>query len=230
MRRLLVLLAAGTFLVSCSASRFVEPVEKGKLAGGVNLGGPLIDFGSAPIPVPLSSLEAGYGLKDNLTIYGGLHTTAMLFGNLQMDLGATYQVLKQNRYIPNISVSPSLNTIWDISDKKIKSWPVLDLNCYWNYGAKKNYFYIGINNYFELSGTRTLDQKQQYPVLLNPQIGHVLKGKDRKWEFTAEIKFLAPYIQNTYSFVPYKSLTGQHGATGIYLGYRRYFNLPSKKN
>lgn len=212
--------------MSCSASRFVEPIEQGKVAAGINFGGPVIDYGGMPIPIPLSSLEAGYGWKENLTVYGGIHLTSMAFGNVQFDLGGTYKVLNQNNLIPNVSISPSFNTLW-VPKSSFKIWPVLDANAYWNYGKKNSYVYVGINNYFELSGTKALDQPQGMPLVLSPQIGHVLKGKDRKWEFTTEIKFIAPYARTSYTFVPYVGLTGEYGATGIYLGYRRYFG--SKK-
>lgn len=230
MKKFLYFFLVGGFLISCSASRFVEPLEKDKLAAGINLGGPMIDYGSTVIPIPLSSLEVGYGLKEKLTLFGGLHLTSLSFGNLQMDLGGTYQFIDQKRFVPNVSVSPSFNTIWVPGDQSVKVWPVLDVNAYWHYGKKKNYVYAGVNNYFELSGTRALDQPQGSPVVFSPQIGHVLKGKERKWEFTAEIKFIAPYARNTYSFVPYNGILGEYGSTGIYLGYRRYFNTKKKND
>lgn len=222
---LFVVIILGLAIGACAPSRFIEPVDEGKLAVGGTFGGPLIEFGGAPIPVPLSSVEVGYGFKEKLTLTGGLHTTAMAFGNIQLDLGGSYQFMDQDRFIPNVSVSPSVNTVWDIYDKKIKAWPVLDLNAYWNYGNRNNYFYFGANNFFELSRTRALDQPQPSFILFNSQIGHVLKGKERKWEFVSEVKFLSPFSQNTYSFVPYKSATGAYGSTGIFLGYRYYFNL-----
>lgn len=210
-------------LGSCAPSRFVEPIEKGKISVGASLGGPLIEFGNAPIPVPLSSLDVGYGINQNLTIFGGIHTTALFFGNLQMDYGCSYRFLKQkNKYTPNLSGSAGFNFIWSPSAKKADFWPIIDLNAYWNYGKNQHYFYVGVNNYFELKGTRTLDQPQQYPIVFSPQIGHVLKGKERSWEFLAEIKFIAPYAPNDKVFVPY-TLSGNNGATGIYLGYRKYF-------
>jgi hypothetical protein len=222
------LLFLGLFAVACAPTRFIEPVEEGKLAAGAAFGGPLIDFAGAPIPVPLTSLEVGYGFKENLTFFGGIHTTAAVFGNLQVDLGGTYKFLDQDRFKPNISVSPSLNTIWDIYDKKIKAWPVIDFNAYWNYGDKMNYVYVGANSFVELSAVRALEQDQPTPLLFNPQIGHVLKGKERKWEFITEIKFLSPFSKSAYSFVPYRSITGDYGATAIFLGYRYYFNLNKK--
>jgi hypothetical protein len=229
MKKILYFVLTSGFLMSCSASRFVEPIEKDELAAGINFGGPMIDYGSTVIPIPLSSLEVGYGLKEKLTLFGGLHLTSMAFGNLQMDLGATYQFLDQDRFVPNLSISPSLNTIW-VPNNSFKVWPVIDINAYWHYGKKKSYIYAGINNYFELSGTKALEQPEGMPLIFSPQIGHVLKGKDRKWEFTAELKLIAPYARNSYSFVPYNGILGENGSTGIYLGYRRYFNIKKKNN
>lgn len=214
--------------VACAPSRFVQPIEEGRLAVGVELGGPMIDYAGTPIPVPMSSVEVGYGLKENLTLFTGVHTTALAFGNVQLDGGCTYQFLKQQEYIPSLSVSPSVNWIWAPGEEKFNVWPILDINAFWNYGKRSNYIYCGFNNYFELSGTRSHDQDQQYPIVFSPQIGHVLKGKERSWEFVAEVKFIAPYAKNDDVFVPY-NLTGHRGATGIYLGYRKYFNTKKAK-
>lgn len=207
-------------LGSCAPSRFVEPLQKKELAVGANLGGPLIKYGSATIPVPLTAIEVGYGLDTNLTVHGGLHTTALFFGDFQVDAGVTYKLLNQKRYIPNVSTNVGFNFIGSPSYKVAKFWPILDLNAYWNYGKRKNYFYTGINNMFELSKTMANDQPQKQRWLLNPQLGHVLKSKSGQFQFTTEIKFLAPNQENTYSFLPYNSFTGNQGATGIYLGFR----------
>ena len=217
------------FLITgCAPTRFVEPLKKEQLAVGGNIGGPIINYGGAPVPIPMSAIEVGYGIKDNLTVHGGIHTTAMLFGNAQMDAGITYKFLDQKKYIPNLSVSPSFNFVVDPGDRKAKFWPILDLNAYWNYGEKKHYFYVGFNNYFELSPRMANDQPQKYPLIFSPQIGHILKGKNRSWELSAELKFIAPYMKNTSAFLPFDSVTGNYGGTGLYIGFRKMFNF--KKN
>ena len=208
-----------TILQSCAPSRFVEPLEKDELSVGGSFGGPVIDFGG-PIPMPISSLEVGYGVKDNLTAFGAFHTTAAIFSNFQIDAGVTYKFVDQNKFIPNVSVSPSFNFIYGFRSKSAKFWPVVDLNSYWNYGERKNYFYLGINNYFELSKTAANNQPQPHHWLFSPQIGHITKGKNGNWQLTTEIKFLGPNLKNTYSFVPYKSILGEHGATGFFIGCR----------
>jgi len=209
-----------SLLFSCAPVRFVEPLQKKQLAVGGNFGGPIISQGNIVTPLPLTAVEVGYGLDTNLTIHGGLHTTAMLFGNLQMDAGLTYKVLHQNKYIPNISVTPGANFIYDFDDNISKLWPKLDVNAYWNYGKRNSYFYFGLNNIFELSKTMAHDQPQKQRWIFSPQIGHVLKTKQEKWQFTAEIKFLALNQDNSYAFLPYTPITGSYGATGLYLGLR----------
>ena len=195
----ILVICAVVFIASCAPSRFVEPLNKKELAVGGSFGGPLLNFGGKPIPIPLSSIEVGYGLDSNLTVHGGLHTTALIFNNFQFDAGVTYKFLNQKKYIPNVSVNPGFNFVFDINDKVSKLWPTLDLNAYWN------------------------DQPQKQRWVFNPQIGHVMKSKKGNFQFTTEIKFLGLNQKNTYSFVPYNSFTGSNGATGIYLGLRYIF-------
>lgn len=212
------------FLSSCAPVRFVEPLDKGELTVGTSFGGPVIGFGGAVLPVPLLEAEVGYGLDTNLTIYGGLNATSLYFSNLHIDGGITYKFLDQKNYRPNLSVSPSFQFVYDLNDNVAKFWPVIDLNAYWNYGDRRNYFYGGFNNYFELSSTMANDQPQAHHWIFSPQIGHVVKGKKGNWQLTTEFKFLAPYVDNSYAFLPYESITGSHGATGFYIGCRWFIN------
>lgn len=189
------------------------------------MGGPMIEFAGAPIPLPLTSIEVGYGLDSNLTVHGGWHTTAAFFGNAQIDAGITYQFLEQKKYIPNVSVAPSFNFIYSFEDKSARLWPILDLNAFWNYGKRRNYFYVGFNNYFELKQTMANDQDQRQHWIFSPQIGHIIKGKKSPWQLSLELKFLAPYMDNSKSFVPFKSVLGKWGSTGFYIGFRRALNF-----
>ena len=209
---------------SCAQTRFVEPLDKGQLSVGGNFGGPLIAFDPLIIPIPLLAAEVGYGIDTNFTIHGGLNLTSLYFNNLHLDAGITFKFVEQKKFIPNISVTPSFNFVYDLNDHIAKFWPVLDLNAYWNYGKRKNYFYAGFNNYFELSKTMANDQPQAHHWLFSPQIGHIIKSKNQFFQFTTEIKFLGINLDNTTAFIPYKSFTGPVGATGIYLGFRWFIN------
>lgn len=219
MRIIFILIIPLTILVTaCAPARFVEPLEKNEWAVGGNFGGPLLDF-NAPVPIPLTAIEIGYGLDSNLTVFGGFHTTAALFGNLQIDLAMTYQFLDQKNYFPNLSVSPGFNSIYNIEHGSAKFWPILDANAWWNYGKRNNYFYVGLNNYFELSQLNENGDPIAQHWILNPQFGHLLKGKNQRWQFTTELKWLSPINDNTYAFVPYKTI-GSRGAFGFFIGSR----------
>lgn len=227
--KLLLFLSAVLLMSSCGSSRFVEPLEKDQLAVGVSLGGPFIDYAGTPIPVPLTQLEVGYGLRKDLTLHGGLHTTALFFGNAQIDVGVTYLTPKlKAKWMPKISVAPSVNFIYDLNDRVAKLWPILDVNAYYNYGKRRNYFYFGVNNYFDFAGVET--QGRNRYVLFSPQIGHTFKGKGRSWELFTEIKFIAPYLNSATPFVPYQGITGESGATGFYFGFRKMLNTKKKES
>ncbi|UKN01958.1 hypothetical protein K6119_00320 [Paracrocinitomix mangrovi] len=218
MKNLFYLFAA-VFIAGCAPSRFVEPLNKGELSVGGNFGGPCIEFGGAPIPIPMTAIEVGYGVDSTFTVYGGWHTTAAFFGNLQFDIGGTWQFLQQKKYVPNLSASMAANFIYSFEEQEGRMWPVLDVNAFWNYGKRNNYWYVGFNNYFETMRYMEHNVDQKYHWLFAPQLGHVVKGKKHPWRFTTEVKFLAPWIDNTYAFVPYKSLFGKWGSTGVYLGF-----------
>lgn len=219
--RIFYVLGLVLLLFSCAPSRFVEPLKKNELSVGANFGGPVIGFGKVLIPTPLTAVEVGYGVEENLTVHGGLHLTSALFSNFQTDAGVTWKFLNQKKAIPNISVSPGFNFNYTFRGKSAKFWPKLDLNFFWNYGKRRNYFYAGVNNFFDFSNRDNTDYFKSSPWLFSPQIGHVVKGKNQQWEFTVELKFLGVGRENSYSFVPYRSMMGKYGASGFYLGFRK---------
>jgi len=139
-----------------------------------------------------------------------------------MDAGITYQIISQKGWQPNVSVSPGINFVTNFKSSDLtKLWPIIDVNAFWHYSNRRNYVYVGINNYFELNNTGALGLEQDKHWLFSPQIGHVHKSKNGHWQVFTELKFLAPYINNSKAFIPYKSILGEAGATGFYLGIRK---------
>lgn len=209
-------------LGACTTSRLVKPLPEKKLGVGANLGGPLIKFGTATIPVPLSSLTAAYGLKDHTSLYGSLHTTGLLFGVAYIDLGMVRRVLAPQGYVPGFSVSPLLNIGVDLHEFNPKLWPQLDLNAYWDYGKSKNHFvYVGVNNWFELaSHLPDSELKQRHHWLFTPQVGNTWVTP--KWRYTLEMKWTAANVNSSYNVGNYKGI-GEQGAVGVYVSIMRYF-------
>jgi len=206
--------------VSCSPVRFVKPLNKNQHAANLSLGGPLIKYGKSTIPIPFLTANYGYGIDSTLTAFSSLNITSALYGNFQLELGATKQIMHQHQFLPAISVTPQLNIIY--RDKKTyKFYPQLDANLFWEYGKRKNYFYVGISNWFELAQKRTLDEKQNNHWYFMPLAGHCFAGK--KWNLTIEAKVIAPNLSNQNIVVEYQTPFKNKGAFGIYIGYTRKF-------
>lgn len=97
---IVVLLALGG--TACSTTRALRPVGEKKFQVGGSLGGPLFTNLGAPIPAPLLNVYGRYGLTDRLTLEAGLNPTVVrAFG---IDAGASYQLLKNDRFIPRVMV------------------------------------------------------------------------------------------------------------------------------
>lgn len=206
--------------MSCNTTRVVKPIEKGTLQVGANLGGPLITMGSLPIFMPLSSVHAAYGLKEKTTAFASLHTTALLFGVYQTDLGITQQVLQQKGMIPGISVSPIANMMIDQWKGIFSLYPQLDINAYWNYKNKPHFFYTGLNNWIELRRTRAHNQPQDLVVMPAWHLGHQWSGN--KYNIQLEMKYIGFTQSNKDIVVDYIS-PGNNGTLGLFFSINRKF-------
>ncbi len=204
----------------CSAVKYVKPLDKKQHAASATMGGPLISYGTAVIPIPFLTANYGYGIDSTLTGFASLNVTSALYGNLQTELGATKQITKQNIYIPAISITPVANIIYR-NKSAYKFYPQLAVNAFWEYGKHKNLVYLSCDNWFELSGKRAFDIKQENHWIFMPSLGHSFAGK--KWNFNIEIKVIAPNLSNEKLVVDYQSPFRKHGAFGIYLGYTYKF-------
>ncbi len=215
---------------SCAPSRFVKPLAHKEHAVSASFGGALTNIpGVAIIPIPNTSIGYGYGLKPKTTVYGSWYSTAALFGVFQIDAGFTQSIWTDTLKKMGISVSPAVNFIVDVFEKNARVWPQLDANYYFDYRTikskdkngdeklKTNNFYIGFTNWFELQNLRAHGETQKTRLLFCPQIGHTFERN--KWNFSLEVKFLAPYASNKDIVVDYVSPFGNRGGLGTYFGF-----------
>lgn len=220
MQRIFHFFLFSALLCSCSPVRFVKPLAKKEQAANISFGGPLISLGGKTIPIPFLAANYGYGIDSTLTGFASFNITSALYGNFQLELGATKQWIKQHKYLPAIGTTLQFNIIY--RDKLThKIYPQMDLHALWEYGKRKNYFYIGVSNWFELSKTRTLGEPQENHLIFMPLLGHDFRGK--KWDVNLETKIIAPNLSNEKIVVDYQTPFGTHGAFGIYLGYTQRF-------
>jgi hypothetical protein len=208
------------FLSNCAHSRYVKPLAKNQKAIAFSFGGPLIKFGGAPIPIPFTTLGYGHGITDNITVFGNLHTTSLLFGNAQADLGATIHLYKkENKF--GITASPALQVAYNVRNQTgARLWPTADLNAYFHFSEKPSYIYVGLNSWFELSKLKAHDQVPQRRVIPNLQLGYTLVKT--KWQHQIEVKYLGIGIPNLPGVVDYIGISHK-GSFGIYYSLVRKF-------
>lgn len=220
-KKLLLFFITAVFVQACSPVRYVKPLQKKQQAATVALGGPLIGYGAATIPIPFLTANYGYGIDSTFTGFASVNITSALFGNVQAELGATKQLLKQKNYIPSVSITPVVNIIYRDKNAK-KLYPQLSLNAFWEYGQRKNFIYIACDNWFELSTKRAFGVEQSNHWIVMPALGHSFVGK--KSNLNIEAKIIAPNLSNQKLVVDYKTPLGNHGAFGVYLSYTYKFN------
>jgi len=207
-------------LFSCMPSRIVRPLDKGQKTIGAHLGGPLIGFAGTTIPIPFTSIIYAQGVSEKTTVFGSIHTTSLLFGVIQTDIGACYNIYYNDSVRIGFSVTPAINMAYDKWEGNFKLWPQVDVNMYWDIKPKKSFVYLGVDNWFELSDKKAHDQDQTNRWIINPQIGYTNVRK--KWNHNIEIKYLVPYKDNEPGVVDYKGINGK-GAVGIYVSFTRKF-------
>lgn len=209
-----------TFLFSCAPARFVKPLAKKQHAANVSLGGALIKYGTATIPIPFITANYGYGIDSTTTGFAAFNITSALYGNFQLELGATKQLFKQKKYFPSLSVTPIFNFIYKNKDAH-KLYPQIAINAFWEYGKRKNFFYVGVDNWFELASKRQYEIKQENHWFFMPMVGHTFNSKN--WDFNIEAKVIAPNLSNEKLVVDYVTPFKTHGAFGVYVGCTRKF-------
>lgn len=205
-------------LHNCTPTRFVTPLEKGEWAGGVNFGGPLIEFGGSTIPVPFSSIYVGHGYTERTTLYGGLHTTSLAFKTFQVDAGANFLVRKMDGNIPGISLNGTFNAMIDFRDFNFRAYPSLAGNLF--YDLRYGRFYAGMDNWFDLFPSQVPDNSNYQLWAPAFHIGQTFKIK--KWELTFEYKSLAPFTNNDDIVVRYATARAK-GAHGLYMSIQKKF-------
>lgn len=217
-----------TLSTACSTSRIVKPIDKGQTIVSADLGGPLITNLGAPMPVPLSSLSLSHGLRDRLTLSTGIHTTSLLYRNLQMDFSGTLELNQYNEsqgWIPGLSVTPGANFLMNFRGGTSKFWPTLDFNGYYPYKEGRNFVYFGWQHFIELESLRPDGTSQEKQIRWAPHIGNTIRGD--KWFFTAEAKWLAPGSSNQNLVVDYVG-PANRGGLGLYFSVSRVIGKREK--
>ena len=124
------ILIPGFLLLSCAPTQIVRPLQKDEKMISLSLGGPFIGYSGINIPMPLTTLHYAQGVTNKTTAFASLHTTSLLYGVFQTDLGICQSLYYNKSLRIGFSANPILNMAIDRWEKKFKLWPQLDLNAY----------------------------------------------------------------------------------------------------
>ena len=205
---------------NCAPSRFIKPLAKKQQAASFSFGGPLIKFAGTPIPIPFTTLAYAYGLTNNATVFGSLHTTSLLFGNLQTDVGTTFKIIEKETKF-GISATPALQIAYNMRNTAgFKLWSTLDANAYFHLKQKPSYIYLGMNSWVEFAKYKAHEQPQQRHVIPNLHAGYQLVKS--KWQHQFELSYLGIGIPNKPGVVDYIGISGK-GTLGFYYSLIRKF-------
>lgn len=222
-------------MASCAPTRFVRPLERGEKAIIASLGGPVVQVPNvAPIPLPLTSVGYAQGVTRKTTAFGVLHTTDLVFGIGKIEAGLNTYLYQADRW--GVTATPVLNFAIDKWEWNAKLWPQADFNVYYSFPfeslldqnnhtesfySKELLVYGGVNNWFELAGTRAHGEDQPKNWILSPHVG--VEFQTPKWNYQFETKLLAPGVPNRDLTISYSSILKDKGALGIYFGFKRKF-------
>jgi hypothetical protein len=219
--RLLAFALICSFLFSCSATRIVKPLAAKEAAVGFDFGGPIIDFAGAKIPIPFTSFSGAYGIDSMMTVWGGLHTTSLAFGNLQTDIGLLRDIIPAKGRRPGFSVAPVANMLLNFNNGGFRIYPELDLNLHWQYSLKRKHFmYFSLSNWFDPWAKKAHNEPNKNFYTLNLALGHTFVTN--KMRYSLEFRWLAPHASNRNLIVTYNGIGGQ-GSMAFYFGLMRRF-------
>jgi hypothetical protein len=203
---------------SCAPTRVIKTLDKGEKQLGAHLGGAMVNYGGAPIPLPLTSINYSQGLDTGVTLSAAIHTTDLMFGVLHAEVGLGIKTYESKSEKFGLTISPNAHFLYSLSGQDFKVYPQLDAITYWQYGEKPNLFYGGLGTWVELGKEKAHNEVQTNELMPYVTIGHQFNRP--KWTFLTEVKYLG-FQHNNQLLVPSYISPTNNGAIGLYFGITR---------
>lgn len=189
---------------ACGLPAHVRPVPRGTLAVEAAVGGPAALLGNVPVPLPLSTVGASYGVAENVDVQAHVHLTPLLLGTAGLDLGATWLARPEQGWRPAISLTGRAYGFSDLSSGAL---------FYGEAGAAASYMLGG--RYLTYVSGRAL-----YDALASDVLWAVGAGAQvpfRRFALQLEANWYWPSYDASASPVSWASVGGR-GAFGLVLG------------
>lgn len=191
-------------LTGCATLTHVRPVAPGALVAEAAVGGPLVQLGTVPVPLPLTSLGATYGLLERLSLHAHVQPSPLLFGAIGGDVGATGLLLAQREGWPALAASGQVNVLTDL---RTGAWWSADASLTASWLLQDRWL-----PYVTLTGQGDFLNRL---FQIAPGAGaQVVLGP---WTLQAEARLYAPTRRSDLAAVPYVGFAGR-GAFGLMFG------------
>lgn len=199
-----------------------RPLNPGEHALGVTLGGPLVEFSGAYIPLPNLIVEGRSGLKPlagrPLDVNYGLNLTGMAFGVVGLHAGGNWQLVEQDGPIPRLTVSDRLwlyNNYLDLrkDSSQRRLWVVDQIEVTGSYSIDRSLVYFGFAEYLDFSMPE---------LVFTPFLGTELRPSARVG-LQVEARYFGANQVKSVETVTW--LSPGPGAIGLLLGFRYDFGL-----
>lgn len=195
-------------LLGCGTVSTIRPIRKGESAFALALGGPVTNVSGLNIPMPYTVIRYRYGLKNNLNLYAGSHLLLFALGDIGLDAGISYYLLKQAKWIPAVGIGGGIYG-FSKPGKDIRFFPELELT-----GS-----YIFGNRFLTYFGTQSMFQFNNKPnLVLSPFIAEEVRIS-KKFSLALEAKWYAPSEITKPRVIDYKIPISKHGALGFVFGF-----------
>jgi hypothetical protein len=206
---------AALVLAGCSTTHGVRPLGKGTWTAEGSLGGPITEVYGLPLPLPISTLGAGYGVTSTTDVHGAWHPSALaIFGLGAGELGASQQLLPPKGPRPRVMADLTLtvaggDTAPGGPEGGVRAFMTPSATAGWDWGRnRRSTVFTGLGGFIEPAGARK-------------GFGYWTAGN--RWGLGArthldtELKWLAPYASSE-AIVPEYASPGFQGAVAFQFG------------
>ncbi len=159
----------------CATFPTARPLEPGAHEIGVTLGGPVLNFSGAPLPIPNINLQARHGLFKRwdrpFDITYGLNLIALPFGLLQGHVGVSYLLIPQRGAAPALDIATkqffatNAPGLPNKPNATAEGWTANQLDLYFSWEIQRQLIYAGVTQYTDFGSPN---------LTLTPSLGVVL--------------------------------------------------------
>jgi hypothetical protein len=189
---------------ACGLPAHVRPVPRGTLALEAAVGGPAALLGPVPVPLPLATVGASYGVAEAVDVQAHAHLTPLILGTAGLDVGATWLALPEQGWRPAISLTGRAYGFSDLSSGAL---------FYGEAGAAASYVLGG--RYLTYVSTTALYDALADEVLW--AVGSGVQVPFNRFALQLEANWYWPTYDASAAPVTWAS-PGGHGAFGLVIG------------